>query len=99
VVEGFRSPSHRPIHPSIGCFFRDTTADGALIEAVLPNSPSAIGGMRVGDLIIKANDVTVNGPFDLAVFLFRQKPGNSITLVARRGQGTVSLPIVVGKQE
>lgn len=99
VVEGFRSPSHRPIHPSIGCFFRDANGEGALIEAVLPNSPSAKGGMRVGDVIVKANDTPIGGPTDLAVFLFRQKPGSTISLTARRGQTSSILTIVVGRAE
>lgn len=99
VVEGFRSPSHRPVHPSIGCFFRDANGEGALIEAVLSNSPAANGGMRVGDVIVKANDTSIGGPFDLAVFLFRQKPGSTISLTTRRGQSSAILTIIVGRAD
>lgn len=99
VVEGYRSSLHRPIHPSIGCFFREGNGEGALIEAVVPNSPSAMAGMRVGDLVIRANDTQIVGPVGLAVFLFRQKPGSSISLTVRRGQTTALLPITIGRAE
>lgn len=99
VVDGFRSPSRRPAHPSIGCFFRDRGGEGALIEAILSRSPAEVGGMLVGDVIIKANDTTITGVVDLAVFLFRQEPGARISLTARRGTTMVILPITVGRQE
>ncbi|HRI42976.1 MAG TPA: PDZ domain-containing protein [Fimbriimonadaceae bacterium] len=99
VVEGFRSPSQRPIHPSIGCFFKDILGVGIQIEVVMPNSPAAVGGMQVGDVIVKAGDQTINTSQDLAVFLFRQKPGTSITLLARRNGMGITLPIVVGRAD
>lgn len=99
VVEGFRSPSRRPVHPSIGCFFKDIPGVGTQIEVVMPNSPAAQGGMQVGDVIVKAGDQTINTSQDLAVFLFRQKPGTLITLLARRNGMGVNLPIVVGRAD
>jgi putative serine protease PepD len=98
VFSGLSSPSGRVQHPSIGIFFKKAAEGGAALEAVMPGSPAADAGLKVGDVILSAAGSKVAGPVELAVILFNQKVGGTITLKVRRGQSVSDVNVVVGVQ-
>ncbi|MCH8978150.1 MAG: PDZ domain-containing protein [Armatimonadetes bacterium] len=100
VVNGFRSPSHKVQHPTIGIFFKATlTGRGVLIESVLAGSPSAIAGLMRGDVVLDIDGESVNSPVELAILLFKQRIGNTIRLRYLRGVQTGTATVtVVGSQ-
>lgn len=98
VVNGFKSPGHKVLHPTIGAFFSDSLGQGAVIQAILPDSPAAKGDLRVGDVVFIADEQPVKDHFDLAAILFRQNVGKILILQVRRGNQTVKLSITVGRQ-
>jgi membrane-associated protease RseP (regulator of RpoE activity) len=98
VIEGFRAPSRKPVHPSIGAFFRDVVGPGAMVEVVMPNSPASRGNLQVGDIVLKVNDRKIEDAIDLAVLLFRQKIGKALHIVVKRQNELDELKVVVGPQ-
>lgn len=98
VVDGFRSPYRKATHPTIGAFFSDAVGQGAAIQAILPDSPSSKADLRPGDVVLAVDDVPVRDHFDLAVILFKQAVGKTLTLVVKRGEQTLKLAVTVGKQ-
>ncbi len=98
VVDGFRSPDHKVLHPTIGAFFSDALGQGAIIQAILPDSPASKGDLRVGDVVFVADDQPVKDHFDLAAILFKQNVGKAVALQVRRGNQTIKLTITVGRQ-
>ena len=98
VVDGFLSQDHKVKHPNIGLFFKEAAQPGALVEAVMKDSPSEQSGLRVGDLIVEFNGEPVRGPIDLAVKLFKRNTGDVLTVkYLRNGEERVA-SIKVGTQ-
>jgi len=98
VVDGFLSQDHKVKHPNIGLFFKDAAQPGALVEAVMKDSPSEQSGPRIGDLIVEFNGEPVRGPVDLAVKLFKRNTGDVLTVkYLRNGEERVA-SIKVGIQ-
>lgn len=100
VVDGFLSPTHKVQHPSIGVFFKSAGEGGGVsIEAILPESPAAGAGLKVGDTIIEANGAKVFSPIEFAVLLFNQRIGADMKLVIQRGnQARIPVTVKVGVQ-
>lgn len=98
VFSGLSSASGKVQHPSIGIFFKKAPEGGATLEAVMPDSPAADAGLKVGDVILSAAGAKVTGPVELAVILFNQKVGGTLTLKVKRGQTISEVNVVVGVQ-
>jgi len=98
VVEGFRSPIRRPLHPTIGAYFGEAIGPGALIQGVLPDSPAEKAGLRLGDIVLRAGEQTIKDHFEFAAVLFKQRVGATLPLQVKRGETLVPLQIVIGRQ-
>jgi S1-C subfamily serine protease len=73
-------------------YFGVTSGEGLLVRTVVPNSPAAIAGMQVCDVIVRANDHPVATTGDwakaiknshgrpLAIVVLRDKKEQTITL-------------------
>lgn len=96
VVKGFLRDDHKVQHPSIGIFFKAGGSGGALIEAVLPESPGQAAGLQVGDVIIDADETKITSPIDLAVLLFAKEPGEELIINVRRGVEEYAFRLIVG---
>lgn len=74
-------------------FSLNPTLRTATIESVVPSSPAHIAGLRVGDLIVEAQGVTVAGAKAEALKLAVQRAiGETLQLTIKRG---ASAPQVV----
>lgn len=99
VVDGFKSQSRTVSHPTIGCFFRDASGRGAYIEALLPDSPAARGGLKISDIVIEANGQPIRSHVDFAVFLFKQSVNGVAKLKVKRASQEVDLIVTIGQQD
>jgi S1-C subfamily serine protease len=96
VVEGFRSPDRKVMHPTIGVFYKSHPKGGVVLETVMPNSAAEAAGLLEGDRIKSAGGTVVKSPIDLAVILFDQTPGDQLELVILRDGEEVALQVIVG---
>jgi serine protease Do len=48
-----------PINPQLAEYFGDKEGSGLLVESIEDNSPAAVAGLKVGDVIVKVNDDVV----------------------------------------
>jgi S1-C subfamily serine protease len=72
-------------HPYVGISYDPSYVGGLLIASVTSNGPAANAGLLAGDIIIKVDNVTVNRPEDLLVYLERYKSlGDIIQLTVVR---------------
>ncbi|MCO5297855.1 MAG: PDZ domain-containing protein [Fimbriimonadaceae bacterium] len=99
VLDGFRSPSHEVIHPSLGVFCRDAPGAGAVVEMVQAGSSANMAGLRPGDIIFQLNGSPVKNQIDFAKLVFEQEVGSIIPMRVRRGASTVLMMVRVGRLE
>ena len=66
-----------------------------LIEDLLPDSPAAKAGLKIGDILTTLNEKPLLDTRQLAVQMFRQRPGDVVRLGVLRGTDTNTVSITV----
>jgi serine protease Do len=82
----------RTINPDLG---RSADVEGALIEAVEPQSPAAQAGLAKGDIITAANSVRIRNPSQFRNVVGLTPVGNQIDLQLRRGKEIVAVSVQI----
>ncbi|MCX7669383.1 MAG: PDZ domain-containing protein [Anaerolineae bacterium] len=81
-----------PERPRSGFFPRA----GALIQEVMANTPAAEAGLRVGDLIVRVDNIPVDADHRLSDIIARRKPGDKISLTVWRAGDTRTIAVTLG---
>jgi S1-C subfamily serine protease len=71
--------------------------NGALVEIVHPNTPAAAAGLRVGDVILKLEDVDLRDENHLINLISALPPGQQVTLTLWRERKLQSVKVTVGE--
>lgn len=71
---------------------------GAVIAEVTADSPAADAGLRVGDIVIRANDRPISGLGSLVALIRDGKPGSAITLVVLRDGEVLTLTATLAER-
>lgn len=71
--------------------------EGALVAKLLPDSPAAKAGIKVGDVILEYNGVEVDASSDLPPLVGRTKIGTSTPVKVLRNGKTLSMNVVLGE--
>ena len=77
----------------------DMNSDAAKIARVFPGTPAQEAGIKPGDVIVEFAGKPVIDFASLQLHVNDSQPGDKVKLKLRRGQGTVELEIVIGKQK
>jgi len=75
-------------------FGRDT-ADGALVNNVVPGSPADKAGIQPGDIILEFNGQPISNAGQLRNVVAAEKPGATATVVVFRNKKKLSLPVTI----
>lgn len=57
---------------------------GAIVNAVTPGGPAAIGGIQEGDIIVKLGTRTITNPDELIVAIRDNAPGDQVSITVKR---------------
>jgi putative serine protease PepD len=96
VVEGFRSPSHRALHPALGVLCRDSPFGGAEVTQVNRDSAAEKAGLKVGDVIVDIGGSIIRNQIDFAKVMLNQHVGAPVKVTVKRGQGRMILDATIG---
>lgn len=69
--------------------------DGAEVVRVVPNSPAARAGIRLGDVILSLNGVPIRRAADVTSLLRRLKPGDRVQVEVLRGTQRLRLSVTL----
>ena len=68
---------------------------GVLLDGVREGSPAATAGLKVGDIITRMNNLTINSLQDYVTALQQLNPGESVAIIVRRGAETLTFNATV----
>jgi serine protease Do len=95
MQHGYMGIGIADVTPENSKFFDVSTAAGAVVTQVEPNSPGAKAGLKVGDVIAKLDGKQVNDAGELQADVGLKKPGTTIRLgILRNGKGE-TLPVTL----
>ncbi len=83
------------VTPENAKFFSDSSARGAVITEVEPDSPSAKAGLQIGDVITQLDGKPVNDAGELQALISGKRPGTKVTLSVLRDSKTTSVPVTL----
>jgi serine protease Do len=83
------------VTPDNAKFFQMSTATGALVTQVEPNSPGGKAGLRTGDVITKLNEQPVTDAGQLQMEVGQKRPGDTIRLEVMRDGKTTGIPVTL----
>ncbi len=72
-----------PVGPQLGEFFGVPSGVGLLVKSVDANSPAAVAGLRAGDVVVKANQMTMSTESDWTKSVHENK-GHAIPVLVLR---------------
>lgn len=83
------------VTPENAKFFGDSTAMGAVVTQVDPDSPGAKAGLQIGDVITEFNGQKVNDAGELQVLVGQKTPGTKVDLSVLRDGKTMNVPLTL----
>jgi S1-C subfamily serine protease len=84
---------------SVGALFGIKDGIGLLIAEITPESPAAKAGLKVGDLILKADGKRLEAVSELSDMLQGKKKGDKVKIELIRDKKTMTLDVEVGEEE
>ena len=94
VTRGWLGITFQTITPDLADYFG--TSEGVVVSRVLPDSPAAKAGLKVGDVITAANGTPIVDGRDLARVVAQAGPSQTIVLTILRGGEKRTLTVVTG---
>jgi len=83
------------VTPENAKFFGDSTAMGAVVTQVDPDSPGAKAGLQTGDVITAIDGQKINDSGELQVIVTQKQPGTKIELSLLRNGKTETVPVTL----
>jgi putative serine protease PepD len=88
-----------PEHAYLGLSTSDTAnGDGAQIQQVTSDGPSADAGLEAGDIVTKVDGQSVAGANDVAAAIEDNKPGDKVDVTVRRNGSDHTISVTLGKR-
>jgi serine protease Do/serine protease DegQ len=97
VTRGRIGVQGQDVTPELAKSFGLATARGAVISRVVPDSPAAKAGLKVEDIVLKANGREVFDMNQLRVIIGQLRVGSKVDLEVLRNGKPKTLTVVIGK--
>ena len=83
------------VTPDNAKFFQMSSANGAVVTEVEPNSAGGKAGLHIGDVITQLNGQPVTDAGELQMEVGQKRPGETIQLEVMREGKTMSIPVTL----
>jgi serine protease Do len=87
------------VTPSLAAGLRLARDVGVVIADVLPRSPAAVAGLRIGDLILDIDGKVMENGRQVQVNLYRRRVGEVVSLEILRGDQVSTYPVAVAERD
>lgn len=83
------------VTPENAKFFADSSAHGAVITEVEPDSPGARAGLQIGDVISELDGRKISDAGELQALVSEKRPGTKVTLGILRNGKSTNVPVTL----
>jgi len=87
------------VTPDNAKFFQMSTASGAVVSQVDPNSAGGKAGLKTGDVITRLNGQSVTDAGELQMLVGQKRPGDTIQLELMRNGKSMTVPVTLQAME
>ena len=99
VARGYLGVTVRELTPDLAQGFGlATSTKGALVEQVMPKTPAAKAGIKVGDIVVGVNGKAVEVPGQLTRSVAAVAPGSKVTLTVLRDAKKLDVEVAVAQR-
>jgi serine protease Do len=95
IVIGF---DVQPVDSRIARYFGLRSVRGVIVSDITDAGPADKAGVKIGDIILEANNEGINSEQDLIGVLVDATPGETMVLSVYRDKQTVDVEVVLGKK-
>ncbi len=99
VIRGWMGIGIQQVTEGLGKQFGVEEGTGVLVGQVFKGDPAETAGLKVGDIILKFNNVKVNDPAQLSRLAAATPPDKEIKLLILRDKKEKTIAITMGKQK
>lgn len=98
VVRPYLGITFEPLNPQLAGDSGLSVVQGAYIQQVVANGPSAQAGLKVGDAIVALGGQTIDDQHPLPQVLLQYRAGQSLELTVARGDKQFTLTVRLGQR-
>ncbi len=95
VKRGYMGVQIAPITDELANELKIKQKKGVVIVAIMENSPAAKSGLKIGDVIVEANEKEINTPEELIKIVNETQIGKGIRLKIIRGGNTLNVLVII----
>ena len=97
IERGFIGIQYSPLSPRNAVALGLPAAAGIQISAVVPGSPAAQAGLKVGDVVTKLNDQQIDQEHPLQSLMVKFRPSDKVRLTIIRDAVTQTVEVTLGR--
>jgi len=75
----------------LGVALEPASGAGVRITQVMPNTPAAKAGLKIGDVVVSVSSAAVNDPEQFQLEMGKRKPGDAVALQVRRSDEELTI--------
>jgi len=97
IERGFIGIQYSPLSPRNAVALGLPAAAGIQISAVVPGSPAAQAGLRIGDVVTKLNDQQIDQEHPLQSLMVKFRPADKVRVTIIRDTVTQTVEVTLGR--
>jgi serine protease Do len=86
------------ITPALALAMKLPQEGGVILGDVFPQTPAAVAGLRVGDIVLTLDGKRMENGRQFEVNLYRRAVGDMVMLEVQRGEQTLKIPVAVAQR-
>ncbi|MBK9093443.1 MAG: trypsin-like peptidase domain-containing protein [Anaerolineae bacterium] len=98
VVRPYLGITFEPLNPQLASESGLSVVQGAYVQQVVANGPSAQAGLKVGDAIVALGGQTIDDQHPLPQVLLQYRAGQSLELTVARGDSQFKLTVMLSSR-
>ncbi|MFZ2420748.1 MAG: trypsin-like peptidase domain-containing protein [Anaerolineae bacterium] len=98
VVRPYLGITFEPLNPQLASESGLSVVQGAYVQQVVANGPSAQAGLKVGDAIVALGGQTIDDQHPLPQVLLQYRAGQSLELTVARGDSQFKLTVMLSQR-